>query len=218
MTPLVEVPNPPSIHQVQRRSGGPRSEEATGSDQPSRTSLTPDNGRPPLRYADAGGTTVQHTINIATSKGTTTRKVIECNLTQHRLDPSISRWGFAAPKSYDAKVKMLQARKKVLCNAFYIAGKCRWGTLCRKEHNQILTDEEIAIHRHKARFSPCVSGPLCLDYDCYFGHHCPAKRQCQKPDCQFGRSDFGDLHLRGVDDDKVALRWVEGNEFPEKIV
>ena len=112
--------------------------------------------------------------------------------------------------------KMEQIKPKAFCNDFYLVGGCHWGSSCLREHERTLTSEEIAIHRYRARSGPCTVGPSCRNFDCYSSHHCPI-RNCSKGSvCIFSKTYHGDLHLRRADDLRPAIKWIEGQQFPEK--
>jgi hypothetical protein len=172
------------------------------------------NGGTSVNYASVGRNSQQQNIVISTSENRRLRFIL-FNAAKNRLDPPNERsWAPATQTTYNAKLE--RVKPKALCNDFYLVGNCSWGSSCSREHSQILTSEEVAIHRYRARTGPCTDGPSCRNFDCYSSHHCPIGRRCSKGSaCHFSRTYHGDLHFREASELRPAIRWVEGQQFPE---
>ncbi|KAH9203335.1 hypothetical protein DL95DRAFT_430712 [Leptodontidium sp. 2 PMI_412] len=140
-------------------------------------------------------------------------KTIEYNELGHRLDPPVQVPLKTNPSQASYKAKLDRIRPSSFCNNFYLAGKCKWGSDCDRDHGTKLTPGEIAIHRYRARTSPCPSGADCDDYDCPLSHHCLNDPHCTRPDCKFKTSRNGDLHL-SQEELVPRSRWTEGIDFP----
>jgi len=156
------------------------------------------NGGTSISYANVGGTTDHNNVIVKAAKKKEPR-VILCNADGFRIDPPAQRplQNTPAQASYQAKLESI--KPSVFCNDYYLTGSCRWGSNCDKTHNKELTPGELAIHRYKARTSPCPAGPTCDDYSCYLCHHCirdPCKHGNQ---CPFKTKRFGDLHHSKMD-------------------
>ena len=172
------------------------------------------NGGTSINYASVGRNTQQQNVVISKSENRRPR-IILYNAARNRLDPPNERsWPPACQLSYYNKVE--KVKPKALCNDFYLVGNCSWGSSCSREHGQTLTSEEVAIHRYRARTGPCTDGLSCRKFDCYSSHHCPIGRRCSKGSaCHFSKTFHGDLHLREMSELKPAVKWVEGQQFPE---
>ncbi|KAJ4152908.1 hypothetical protein LMH87_009426 [Akanthomyces muscarius] len=154
--------------------------------------------------------------NIVLSKGNKRRPlVINLNEDGNRIDASIQN-AFNAETRATYRQKLAKAKKGAFCNRHYLQNGCEWGPNCIMEHAMELTLEELDFHRFKARTGPCPYGPTCTDMHCSRGHHCPLDPSCERRDCQFRRSGFGDLHL-SREKMKAVKRMVEGASFPEQI-
>ncbi len=171
--------------------------------------------------------------NIVLSKGNKRRPmVINLNEDGNRIDASIQN-AFNAETRATYRQKLAKAKKGAFCNRHYLQNGCEWGPNCIMEHAMELTLEELDFHRFKARTGPCPYGPTCTDMHCSRGHHCPLDPSCERRDCQFRRSEFGDLHLSREKMKAVYVmmlpncriyaeldhrkRMVEGASFPEQI-
>lgn len=120
--------------------------------------------------------------------------VINLNEDDNRIDAPIQDVSSRETKASFGK-KLAKAKKSAFCNRHYLEGRCEWGSNCNMEHDMELTPEELGVLRFKARTGPCPYGPTCIDMYCSRGHHCPLDPSCQRHDCQFRRSKFGDMHL-----------------------
>ncbi|KAH6704253.1 hypothetical protein BKA61DRAFT_618216 [Leptodontidium sp. MPI-SDFR-AT-0119] len=165
----------------------------------------------PSSYATAGGSGHQNIV-VQTAKSKNP-KTIEYNELGHRLDPPVQVPLKTNPSQASYKAKLDRIRPSSFCNNFYLAGKCKWGSDCDRDHGTKLTPGEIAIHRYRARTSPCPSGADCDDYDCPLSHHCLNDPHCTRPDCKFKTSRNGDLHL-SQEELVPRSRWTEGIDFP----
>lgn len=172
-----------------------------------------------ISHASAGNGKDHENIDISNARNAKPRCILY-NEAQHRLDgPNTRSWSSTALHSYDEKLERI--RPRAFCNDFYLIGRCLRRGNCFKEHEEMLTSEETAIHRYRARTGPCGAGPFCRNYDCYSSHHCPAGQSCCKgSECLFSqaKSHFGDLHFQKPADQKPVLRWIEGEQFPRKIL
>lgn len=65
--------------------------------------------------------------------------------------------------------------------------------MCHNEHDMVLSEREVAVHRYRARLGLCTNGPTCSDYDCFFSHHCPFVPNCTAQVCKF------EVHIEGED-------------------
>ena len=61
------------------------------------------------------------------------------------------------------------------------------------EHDIVLSDKELAVHRYRARLGQCTNGDSCSDFGCFFSHHCPYAPNCTSSECKF------EVHLAGKD-------------------
>ncbi|CAH0045541.1 unnamed protein product [Clonostachys solani] len=131
-------------------------------------------------------------------------KYVYFNKNGARLDPDLDEPSQQARDSYMGKLAAMKAREtkqKVFCNAWYLNGQCRWAEECEKVHSVDLTEEEILVHRERARSSLCYNGVKCEDSDCILSHHCPKHVNCRrKLSCKFITKE-GDLHY-----DKASLK------------
>jgi hypothetical protein len=204
-TPLSQVPSTPGFLEKDRNS------EIS---QPLSTVNMSNNGGTSINYASVGRSTQQQNIVLPASRSRRSR-CISYNAAQQRLDPPNDRtWGAASQQTYNNKME--QIKPKAFCNDFYLVGGCHWGSSCLREHKRTLTSEETAIHRYRARSGPCTVGPSCRNFDCYSSHHCPIRHCSKGSDCIFSKTYHGDLHLRRADDLRPAIKWTEGQQFPEK--
>lgn len=152
-------------------------------------------------YANAGGSQVHRNLAIKPSSETGP-KTVYFNKDGHRLDAPLK-----PPKSgpvqdsYRRKIEKIWP--KVFCNAFYLNGRCQWKDNCDKEHEVKLSAEELAIHRFRARTAPCYGGKFCDDAECLHGHHCPKSPLCDRSNCKWRDTSFGDLHLNKADMEPV---------------
>lgn len=151
----------------------------------------------PASYAKVGGDENWQNVSVKPKKPVLP-KMIYYNHDNVRLDPPPNFPGLSHPAqaTYNEKLDVLRSKGKVFCNDFYLIGKCRYPDTCNRSHAISLTPEELAIHRYKARTSPCTNGPGCENYDCYLSHHCPGKdgRCTRLPHCKFA------IHLRTAED------------------
>ncbi|KAJ6145571.1 hypothetical protein N7470_009466 [Penicillium chermesinum] len=89
--------------------------------------------------------------------------------------------------SYFAKLaKVKTAECRGFCNYRYLQGQCRRGAMCHNEHDVVLSEREIAVHRH----------------------HCPFVPNCTAQTCKF------EVHLEAKDM-VVWERWTEGKNGPD---
>lgn len=213
-------PEPSRIHQSPAPLVTTTSSEGTGSPSPtlSAASLAASSVQPstptasvsisgnggisikyPSSYAAAGSASGHQNITIQAAK-TKNPKTIEYNKYHHRLDPPIKNPGFNNnPSQPTYKAKADRVKPTAFCNHHYLAGKCKWGDECDRDHSTKLTPGEVAIHRYKARTSVCPAGPACDDYSCSLSHHCLHDPQCNRGDCKFKNTRYGDLHLSKED-------------------
>jgi len=153
----------------------------------------------PSSYAAAGSASGHQNINVQTAK-IKNPKTIEYNKYNHRLDSPIKVPSFNNnPSQATYKAKADKIKPNAFCNHYYLAGKCKWGDECDRDHSTKLTPGEIAIHRYKARTSVCPAGPSCDDYSCCLSHHCLHDPHCTRVDCKFKNTRYGDLHLSKED-------------------
>lgn len=150
----------------------------------------------PGSYAAVCGDGKDVTIVLGKGKRRKPAAAIQLNEDGHRIDPPIPEVSIGkARASFDKKLAEAKANKGAFCNKHYLEGGCDWGSSCKMEHDVVLTAEEVRVLRYKARTGPCANGPTCDDASCSRGHHCPLDPDCPRPDCQFNRSRFGDMHL-----------------------
>ncbi|CZR65771.1 uncharacterized protein PAC_15671 [Phialocephala subalpina] len=166
----------------------------------------------PSSYAAAGGASGHQNITLQAAK-TKNPKTIEYNKDHHRLDPPIKNPGFNNPSQATYKAKADRVKPTAFCNHHYLAGNCKLGDECERDHSTKLTPGEVAIHRYRARTSVCPAGPACDDYSCSLSHHCLHDPRCNRVDCKFKNTRYGDLHL-SKEDLVAATRWTEGISFP----
>lgn len=152
----------------------------------------------PSSYAAAGGASGHQNITLQAAK-TKNPKTIEYNKYHHRLDPPIKNPGFNNPSQATYKAKADRIKPAVFCNHHYLAGNCKLGDECERDHSTKLTPGEVAIHRYRARTSVCPAGPACDDYSCFLSHHCLHDPYCNRSDCKFKNTRYGDLHLSKED-------------------
>ncbi|BDD57585.1 hypothetical protein MAP00_002937 [Monascus purpureus] len=195
-----------SVFDAQIRVPTPASAASTGAQSPALAQRSPalsvtasGNGGVsvsyPPSYAKAGGANGHQNIAIPVSKGTAKRpRVIEWNKYDQRLDP---------PNKYPGvsdEIRFNQKREKikpvVLCNEFYLTGRCK-RRVCDKHHEEAyLTPAEITVLRYKARTTMCPKGPDCKNFECYLSHHCPFNNTCRYgASCKFWKTDWGNLHM-----------------------
>ncbi|KXJ86322.1 hypothetical protein Micbo1qcDRAFT_36252 [Microdochium bolleyi] len=177
--------------------------------------VTSGNGGTSISYATVGGATEWSNVTVK-SKPKKDARVILCNADGYRIDPPAQRPQPNTPAQRTYGEKHASVKPSVFCNDHYLRGHCQWGSACDKTHNMELTPSELAIHRYKARTSPCPAGPTCDDYGCYLSHHC-IRDPCTFGDkCPFKNHRSGDLHL-SKSDLVVTTKWTEGNDLPDKI-
>ncbi|KAJ6446771.1 C-x8-C-x5-C-x3-H type zinc finger protein [Purpureocillium lavendulum] len=165
-------------------------------------------------YASAGGAKGHQNLAVRSTK-TRPPKTIEFNVDNVRLDPPIKLpSGTAAQDAY--RTKLQKAKMGAFCNSHYLGGYCG-SPSCGREHEMRLSAEELAIHRYKARTSPCHHGPKCMNFDCVLSHHCPQDPYCTRGrECRFAKhAKYGNMHLSSKEELKAVKRWVEGTDFPE---
>jgi hypothetical protein len=147
-------------------------------------------------YATVGGRNGHRNISIASANTKSSRKrpeVINRNENGHRVD--ILQKSFTNPLHKATYMrKCADIKPKGFCNNFYLLGSCERGPSCKMDHDTKLTPEEIEVHRHQARSTLCLSGPMCERYGCYLSHHCPWESCPYGADCKFKKTPFGDLH------------------------
>ncbi|GAQ08487.1 hypothetical protein ALT_5808 [Aspergillus lentulus] len=167
-------------------------------------------------YASAGGANGHHNVVIAASAKSKAPRVIYYNSNGQRIDPPNNRP--ANPNDHRTyNEKCLRIKPKAFCNEQYLADGCSKGPNCPQEHEIKLTPGERAVHRWKARGSLCSNGPYCENYRCYLSHHCTFGDGCTwGTTCKFKTSRWGDLHHSKVDLEPDT-KWVEGNDFPERV-
>jgi len=204
-TPLLQVPSTSDVFERDRNDDISR---------PLSNVNVSSNGGMSINYASVGRNTQQQNIVLPTSRSRRSR-CISYNAAKQRLDtPNDRTWAAASQQTYNNKMERIKPR--AFCNDFYLVGDCRWGSSCSREHEQILTSEEIAIHRYRARSGPCTVGPSCRNFDCYSSHHCPIRHCSKGSDYIFSKTYHGDLHLRRANDLRPAIKWTEGQQFPEQ--
>ena len=187
--PELRKASPPSIMP-------PSAIPTTSTTSPGPTMIISGNGgrsvRYGLTYATAGGSDNHQNISLKPDPSKETRsRTIEYNRHEQRLDPPNKRPSDqTAWESYHAKLSDLQEgpQRRGFCNYKYLNGSCRREATCRMEHEMVLMEGELAVHRFKARFGPCSNGPSCSEWDCFFSHHCPYEN-CTFSPCKF------DVHL-----------------------
>ncbi|KAJ5096920.1 hypothetical protein N7456_007641 [Penicillium angulare] len=134
----------------------------------------------PQSYASAGGLGSHQNISIKTDKART----IEYNATGLRLDtPNKKPTDQSAFDTYFIKLsKVKNGDCRGFCNYKYLQGKCKRDSSCPMEHEVVLSEREIAVHRYRARLGQCTNGPTCCDWTCCFSHHCPYVPNCTSSD------------------------------------
>ena len=82
-------------------------------------------------------------------------------------------------------VNSLRARK--LCNNYHLLGDCSAGDLCKHEHGNKLSPQQLQALRYLARLNPCYYGLSCDDEYCIAGHRC-IRDYCHTSECKFARA------------------------------
>jgi hypothetical protein len=98
-------------------------------------------------------------------------EVIARNRAGQRIDPPC--------KDYD-KAEVDRVKKLKLCNVHYLRQECPYGVNCAHRHDYNARRGDLATLRLVARMAPCISGSLCQDIKCIFGHRCPAPPSREK--------------------------------------
>ncbi|KAJ5247328.1 hypothetical protein N7468_002311 [Penicillium chermesinum] len=147
---------------------------------------------PAPTYASACGPGSQKNISLTSPSET---RAVLYNEHRERIDPPNKKPADQpAFDSYFAKLaKVKTAECRGFCNYRYLQGQCRRGAMCHNEHDVVLSEREIAVHRYRARLGLCTNGPTCSDYDCFFSHHCPFVPNCTAQTCKF------EVHLEAKD-------------------
>lgn len=196
----VATPTPPAVIQSTSQDGNyltsqgalstypPQRQPATGSE----SHISSGNGGHSITYATIGGANGQQNITLV--KKARAPLTINCNAKGHRLDPLLKQFtnDQVIASSYSRKLDFI--KPKGFCNEQYLLGKCPRSSSCKMDHDTVLTDQETAYHRNRARLSLCGYGPSCDRYGCYLSHHCPWDVCSYGKSCKFRSTKFGDLH------------------------
>lgn len=230
MQPIQPMPPTPQQQNSQPRFvPTPASSDSTPASAPAGSEVEPQgasrapsivqsgNGGISVTYSTAGGAKGHQNITIKPAKPKKELKVILYNEEGCRIDPPTKHpANTPAQATYQAKLEKIAPN--AFCNDHYLIGRCNRAD-CHRIHNVDLTAPEISIHRYKARTSVCPRGPECDDYDCYLSHHCLKDPRCSRGNsCKFTNTDFGNLHLDSLEKLQPAVKWTEGNDFPENYV
>lgn len=157
----------------------------------SESHISSGNGGHSITYATVGGATGQQNITLA--KKARAPLTINCNAKGHRIDPTLKHFtNDQAINTYSRKIEAI--KPKGFCNEQHLLGKCGRPLTCKMDHETILTDQETAFHRNRARQTLCGYGPFCERYGCYLSHHCPWDACTYGKACKFRSTKFGDLH------------------------
>lgn len=139
-------------------------------------------------YASVGGPNHQ---NMFMQTVKTARRIL-LNMDGFRLDdPNSKPDDKSASDSYFNKLQKVKFHSRGFCNYKYLQGECRKGVTCPMEHNVLLSEAELAVHRYRARLGRCTNRTSCRDYGCFFSHHCPYMPNCTRSKCKF------DEHFEG---------------------
>lgn len=139
-------------------------------------------------YASVGGPNHQ---NMFMQTVKSTRRIL-LNMNGFRLDdPNFKPGDKSASDSYFNKLQKVKFHSRGFCNYRYLQGECRKGVTCPMEHNVLLSEDELSVHRYRARLGRCINRTSCRDYGCFFSHHCPYMPNCTRSKCKF------DEHFEG---------------------
>ncbi|KAJ5904016.1 hypothetical protein N7504_006399 [Penicillium tannophilum] len=95
-------------------------------------------------YASVGGPNHQ---NMFMQTVKTTRRIL-LNIDGFRLDdPNFKPDDKSASDSYFNKLQKVKFHSRGFCNYKYLQGECRKGITCPMEHNVLLSEDELAVHR-----------------------------------------------------------------------
>ncbi|KAJ9609166.1 hypothetical protein H2200_006938 [Cladophialophora chaetospira] len=139
-------------------------------------------GSPPTTYASrlkqTNGThdkpsadSPKEAVLTVTRVPTAARKIYQ-NSSGQRVDQPLRLWA-----DYDIVEKL---KPKKFCNRFFITHDCPFDdATCYNNHKGTLSADEMAALRFIARSNPC-SDLYCDDPDCFSGHRCMHRRNCQR--------------------------------------
>ncbi|KAJ5987052.1 hypothetical protein N7451_011417 [Penicillium sp. IBT 35674x] len=103
-------------------------------------------------YASVGGSNHQ---NMSMQAVKNARRIL-LNMDGFRLDdPNFKPDDKSASDSYFDKLQKVKFHSRGFCNYKYLQGECRKGVTCPMEHNVLLSEEELAVHRYRARLGRC---------------------------------------------------------------
>jgi hypothetical protein len=91
-----------------------------------------------------------------------------------------------SPLSY-YQLDFLRLKDRKLCNGFHLLDRCSYlenNGRCLHDHDEKLSEKQIAALRAVARQTPCPWGLYCSDRDCLCGHRCP-RSNCLRKTCRF---------------------------------
>ncbi|KAJ5553143.1 hypothetical protein N7494_002521 [Penicillium frequentans] len=100
-------------------------------------------------YASVGGPNHQ---NMFMQTVTNTRRML-LDMDGFRLDdPNFKPNDKSASDSYFHKLQKVKFHSRGFCNYKYLQGECRKGVTCPMEHNVLLSEDELAVHRFDEHF------------------------------------------------------------------